>query len=78
VEYEEEEIQVKEVEKEVVTEISMPQVRALYKYKGQGMGFDKGEVRPHLFSVNIIICDLVSSQLFILVSKTNKDWWAVK
>ena len=42
--YEEEEIQVKEVEKDVVTEISMPQVRTLYKYKGQGMGFDKGEV----------------------------------
>ena len=44
-EYEEEEIQVKEVEKEVFTEISMPQVKTLYKYKGQGMGFEKGEVR---------------------------------
>lgn len=44
VEYEEEEIQVKEVEREVMTEISMPQVKTLFKYKGQGMGFDKGEV----------------------------------
>ena len=43
-EFEEEEIQVKEVEREVTTEISMPQVKALFKYKGQGMGFDKGEV----------------------------------
>ena len=43
--YEVEETQVKEVEKEVTTEISMPQVKTLYKYKGQGMGFEKGEVR---------------------------------
>lgn len=37
----------KEVEKEVVTEISMPQVKTLFKYKGQGMGFDKGEVSTY-------------------------------
>lgn len=44
VEYEEEEIQVKEVEKEVVTEVTVPQVKSLYRYKGQGMGIEKGEV----------------------------------
>ena len=45
VEFQDEEMQVKEVEREVITEISMPQVKTLYKYKGQGMGFDKGEVQ---------------------------------
>ena len=45
VEYEEEEIQVKEVEREVTTEVSMPQVKTLFRYQGQGMGFEKGEVR---------------------------------
>ena len=34
----------KEVESDVVTEVSMPQVKTLFKYKGQGMGFEKGEV----------------------------------
>ncbi len=47
-EYEDEEVQVKEVEKEVTTEISMPQVKTLYKYKGQGMGFEKGEVSMYV------------------------------
>ena len=41
---EEEEIQVKEVEKEVVTEVTVQQVRSRYPYQGQGMGFEKGEV----------------------------------
>lgn len=51
VDYEEEEIQVKEVEKEVVTEINMPQVKTLFKYKGQGMGFEKGEVSDTTSSI---------------------------
>lgn len=67
----------KEVEKDVVTEISMPQVRTLYKYKGQGMGFEKGEVSciGHRL-IYALTCTYL--QLFILVSKTNKDWWAVR
>ena len=44
VEYDEEVIQEREVEEEVVQEIRMPQVKALYRYKGQGMGIEKGEV----------------------------------
>lgn len=44
VEYEEEEMQEKEVEREIVTEVTMPRVKSLYRYKGQGMGFEKGEV----------------------------------
>ena len=54
VEYEEEEIQVKEVEKEFSTEISMPQVKTLYKYNGQGMGFEKGEVSGLCLAVCLI------------------------
>ena len=45
-EFEDDEVQVKEVE-EVASEICMPQVMTLYKYKGRGMGFDKGEVFLH-------------------------------
>ena len=45
VEYEDEKMQLKEVEKEIVTEVTMPRVKSLYRYKGQGMGFEKGEVR---------------------------------
>lgn len=41
---EEEEIQVKEVEREVVTEVTVQQVKSAYRYQGQGMGFEKGEV----------------------------------
>ncbi len=41
---EEEEIQVKEVEREVVTEVTVQQVKSSYRYQGQGMGFEKGEV----------------------------------
>lgn len=37
-------MQMKEVEKEIVTEVTMPRVKSLYRYKGQGMGFEKGEV----------------------------------
>ena len=44
VEYDEEVIQEREVEEEVVQEIRVPQVKALYRYKGQGMGIEKGEV----------------------------------
>lgn len=58
-EYEEEVMEKREVEKEVEVEKSIPRVKALYKHSGQGMGFEKGEV-------------------FILISKGNKDWWNVK
>ncbi len=44
IEVEEEELQSKEVEREVVTEVKVPQVKTLFRYKGQGMGFEKGEV----------------------------------
>ena len=45
-EVEEEELQQKEVEKEVVTEVKVPQVKALYAYTGEkGLKFEKGEVR---------------------------------
>lgn len=43
-EYEEEIIQEREVEEEVVQEIRVPQVKAMYRYKGQGLGIEKGEV----------------------------------
>ena len=52
-------MEVREVEREVSEEVAVPQVKSLYRYQGQGMGFAKGE---H----------------FILVSKSNKDWWAVR
>ena len=46
VEVEEEELQPKEVEKEVVTEVKVPQVKAMFAYTGEkGMKFEKGEVR---------------------------------
>jgi len=45
VEYEEDVIEDREVEEDVVQEIRVPQVKALYKYKGQGLGIEKGEVR---------------------------------
>lgn len=45
VEVEEEELQPKEVEKEVVTEVKVPQVKAMFAYTGEkGMKFEKGEV----------------------------------
>lgn len=59
VEYESEEFETKEVEREVGEEVAIPQVKTMYRYQGQGMGFAKGEI-------------------FILVSKKNKDWWAVR
>ena len=59
VEYESEEFETKEVMKEVEEEVMIPQVKTLYRYQGQGMGFARGEI-------------------FILVSKKNKDWWAVR
>ena len=43
-EYEEEVVQEREVEEDVIQEVRVPQVRALYRYKGQGMGIEKGEV----------------------------------
>ena len=43
--YEVEEIQEQEVMKEDVVERTLPQVRAMYNYKGNGMEMDKGEVR---------------------------------
>ena len=45
VEIEVEEMQQCEVDKEIVEEKLVPRVRAIYKYQGQGMGFEKGEVR---------------------------------
>ena len=45
VEVEEEELQPKEVEKEVVSEVKVPQVKAMYSYTGdKGLKFEKGEV----------------------------------
>ena len=52
-------MQTREVEREVSEEVVVPQVKTLYRYQGQGMGFAKGEY-------------------FILVSKSSKDWWAVR
>ena len=37
-------MQLQEVERDVVTEVSVPQVKTSFRYKGQGMGFEKGEV----------------------------------
>jgi len=51
VEYEEEVTEDREVEEDVVQEIRVPQVKALYKYKGQGLGIEKGEVRVMCISV---------------------------
>ena len=59
VEYESEEFETKEVMREVEEEMMIPQVKTLYRYQGQGMGFARGEI-------------------FVLVSKKNKDWWAVR
>ncbi len=59
VEYDEEVMEKREVEKEVDVERSVPRVKAVFKHQGQGMGFEKGEV-------------------FVLISKGNKDWWSVK
>ena len=55
-------MQLKEVEKEIVTEVTMPRVKSLYRYKGQGMGFEKGEVRydnswPGLGCNSTLHCD---------------------
>eukprot|EP00118_Oscarella_pearsei_P018140 m.184464 g.184464 ORF g.184464 m.184464 type:complete len:3710 (+) comp39319_c1_seq2:34-11163(+) len=59
-EYEVEEMQKREVVKEVVEEVKVPQVKSNYLYKGQqGISAAKGEV-------------------FVLVKKTNKDWWQVR
>ena len=58
-EYESEEFETKEVERDVEEEVIVPQVKTMYRYQGQGMGFTKGEI-------------------FILISKKNKDWWAVR
>ena len=55
VEYEEEMIQEREIEEEVVQDVKVPQVKALYRYKGQGMGIEKGEVRMY-FCTCIILC----------------------
>ena len=46
VEYEEEGLQAHEVEHDVVTEVTVPQVKTLFRYQGHGMGFEKGEVSP--------------------------------
>ena len=38
-------MQQQEVEKEVEEDRLIPRVRSLYKHHGQGMGFEKGEVK---------------------------------
>lgn len=48
IEVEEEVMEKQEVEKEVVEERLIPRVKTLYRHQGQGMGFDKGEVRKML------------------------------
>ena len=58
-EYESEEFETKEVMKEVEEEVMIPQVKTLYRYQGQRMGFARGEI-------------------FIVVSRKNKDWWAIR
>lgn len=55
VEVEVEEMQQREVERDVVEEKLVPRVRAVFKYQGQGMGFEKGEVRHTQFAVAIMI-----------------------
>ena len=66
-------MQVKEVEREVVTEVKHPQVKTLYRYQGQGMGFEKGEVRtvktkcvcyPRLF-VAVVLAVLQDQQRLV-------------
>jgi spectrin beta len=42
--YEVEEVQERPVVKEETVEKTIPQVKALYPYKGQGINIDKGEV----------------------------------
>ena len=49
VEYNEQVTENREVEEDVVQEIRVPQVKALYKYKGQGLGIEKGEVNTESF-----------------------------
>lgn len=53
---EEEELQPKEVEREVTVEVKVPQVKTLYPYKGQGMGFEKGEVSVHTCTDIAVVC----------------------
>ena len=48
--YEVEEVQERPVVKEEVIEKAIPQVKAMYPYKGQGMAVDKGEVMACLVS----------------------------
>ncbi len=57
---EEEELQPKEVEREVVVEVKVPQVKTLYPYKGQGMGFEKGEVSLNYNPVYTCCIDLLN------------------
>ena len=54
-EIEVEEIVEKEVLKDVVETRKIPQVKAMYAYKGQGMKVEKGEVG------DLFLCDSVSS-----------------
>ena len=49
VEYNEEVTENREVEEDLVQEIRVPQVKALYKYKGQGLGIEKGEINNESF-----------------------------
>ena len=55
VEYEEEELQAREVEHDVVTEVTVPQVKTLFQYQGQGMGFEKGEVSPVIWHNHAVL-----------------------
>ena len=54
-EYEEEELQAHEVEHDVVTEVTVPQVKTLFRYQGQGMGFEKGEVSPVIWHNHAVL-----------------------
>jgi len=44
--YEAEEIEEQEMTKDEIVERSIPRLRALYAYKGNGMEIQKGEVSP--------------------------------
>ena len=53
--YEEEGLQAHEVEHDVVTEVTVPQVKTLFQYQGQGMGFEKGEVSPVIWHNHAVL-----------------------
>ena len=54
-EYEEEGLQAREVEHDVVTGVTVPQVKTLFRYQGQGLGFEKGEVSPVIWRNHAVL-----------------------